>query len=212
MDDLCERAYYDLVGLIHVMANEYQVSGSWLMNYDDLTAEGFLTIARLSAKYSDKPYNEFKALCVVSIRNWLRTLRKRAFLTFRSFDSSLVDLQALDTDDEYSAEVGQIVDSMSESGEQLTANPEKLILSQERLELLVGRLNELELRVLDCVLGLDTTGRMDLMLDLAKARKWQYSESTLRITPLMISRALGVDIKPIKQAFAKLRKEVNDCL
>ena len=75
----------------------------------------------------------------------------------------------------------------------------------------LSRLSEFDKRVIDCILG--GNERMPLYIDITRKRKnWIYQDPTIVITPLIVARALCVDVCDVIEAFDRLKVVFADSL
>lgn len=203
LDERCSQAYHDLAGFVHWLANNYKVHGSWVMNFDDLVAEGYLTIVRLAQMYLTKPYNEFLTIVRVAITNWYRTLRGKSFLTFRKFDHYLIDLDGLDGRRRDWPGNGLVI-GMTDDANRLGSNPAELFEMAEQVDAALSELSEFDRQVVDCITG--GNERVALYIDLVRQRKhWVFDDPTITVTPHIVAMALCVDDQEILASYKRIK-------
>lgn len=197
------RAYRDLVRYIHYMAWYYGTPGHWMLDPEDMEAEGLMALTRCMKKYLlGKPYAEFLVLAKASVFHALKTLKYKAALTYRKDQMYELHLQDVDDDEQGGrSPYGRISEEEVPGG----PDPSDLFDSQERLAALVNAADDLQLRVLEALLG--GNDRMRAYFQLHRARRnWIYKDPVMEYTPLVIARTLCESEERVKGALVQLRK------
>lgn len=190
------RAYRDLINFVHWIAHIHAQEGHWLFNFQDLEAELLLAVARCMHKYLDtKPYDEFLVISRAAIRNSLGALKYKAFLTHRRMEATNLDLDAPVGDEEET--LGDVLPAD-------TGDPEQYVMSAELVAEVAGKLDELQLRVLDALLGGNDRVMMYLIL-YRRRLNWVWANPTITITPEIVADALCESVESVRAAYEAIQ-------
>lgn len=199
--------YHDLVRYVQWQARRYAVRTHWALDVDDLVAEGFLVLTKLVPKYIDKPYNEFLVIAKSSIVNWYRTLFSQLNAQKRSGDWNILSVEwtfEAEADGKEFQEVYPETVALSQDANYINADPAMIAEHSTEFADRVASMSKFDQQVLGCLNG--DNPRVDMYLDLARSRRTaNYTNPTITVTPLIISRALCVEVTEVTESLSRIK-------
>jgi len=189
-----EKIFTDLYRLMWAIVWDYANSDRWLLEPDELFAELSCELVKVVARYKDKPYNELKAIVVVSLRNRCIDVITMAYKTHRQAESTMM---SLDTDPEF--------EETNVSGIPRVSDRLGVVDSYFDLDGLYGMLSVDARTLVKEALG--PSDRTLLQLNLVETRKAATSPMgywKLEMTPLVLQRSLGWDEQRLKDAWTEV--------
>lgn len=157
----------------------------WMLCADEVFGELSAELVNVVDHYQGKPYNELKALAIVSCRNRTRDLISMCYDTHRKAETGMLDI---DDDDFIEPPIQRQRFDIKEFLDNLTEDAQRLVL--------------------ECLWPGDKT---KFHLKLVEARKRFTAEKglwQLKITPQLMMRALGWSRERLDQAWLEVMTEL----
>lgn len=205
LDEVVQRLYHDLARWVRYLASVSQISGHWLLDIEDITAEGYLVLYKVALSYQHKPYTELKLLAKMSVRNMIKTLYVR---NAKTLSYQVVSLQGP------TADGGEILgdtlnpDSIrnhfNDSAHYQLIDPQYYAEAVERMAAMMEHLEPIDRRVLSILLGEDEYAAPFIRMAFAR-RNFVYSNPTCIISPNLVARILGVKYKEVMASYSRIR-------
>lgn len=217
------NAATELARWINNAAYKRHIENHWCLNQEELVAEAYVKLATITEQYMGKPYPDFIKLAKVAIWKHFGTLLYKSTLTSRKTELHNKSLEQDMREGEF-AEEGYLkpstnyyaspdgsscISTMSDRFDEYGLSPERLLDAKERLEAILDELNELDRSVLLALLGCNE--RLPDFLDLARQRKqFVYKDGCIIITPLLVSRALCMDVDIVQESFQRIKSKLTN--
>lgn len=203
-DELVQRLYHDLSRWVRYIASISQSPGHWLLDIDDITAEGYLVLWKIASAYHAKPYSEIKLLAKASVRNMVKTLyyQNARRLTVLSLDGPSPTNVKVMLGDTLSPD--NVDDYFNESAPSQYIDPQYYVEAVERLAMLMEQLEPLDKRVLSILLGEDESAAPFVRMAFTR-RNFVYTNPTCTISPNLVARLLGVRYGEVVASYGRIR-------
>lgn len=203
LDEVVQRLYHDLSRWIRYLASVSQIPGHWLLDIEDITAEGYLVLWKVVVRYQDKPYDELKLLAKMSVRNMVKTLHVKS-----ARGMSILSLQgpAANTGEMLGDALApeNVSDHFNDSAPYQFIDPQYYVEAVDRMAAMMEQLEPLDVRVLSILLGEDESAGPFIRMAFAR-RNFVYSNPTCVISPNLVARILGVRYGEVMESYARIR-------
>lgn len=201
---LTERMLEDLHRLMWTMVWDVANFERWQLNPEEVYAELCLELVKLVDRYSTKPYDELKKLCVKSLRNRVHDLATACYLTNRKAEGRIVSLD--DDSDEEDGHTGH-EEVLAEPHNGQTGGNDNIFDLESFCD---GLSDDAKALVIEILYPSERTGCYIKLTAERKKRLNPKGYWTMTITPLIMARGLGWSSDRLRDAWQEVSKLVSN--